>query len=274
MNQFKFWQIGLIYSVLIIGIIYALPNLYPTKPALQIAIGDTSNRSNNLIEELSSVLDENGIEYSEIQPNDNSIKIIFDEVEDQLSGRRILADYSDGDFIIALNSEPTTPEWLRSIGGKPVNLGLDLAGGIHFLLEVDTARYSEERLSSEGASLVEEFKNMNILSNASSSGNETILTFSRSGDLERAREYLNENNFITNGSKYIITQNGNELTLQYSDDYILEIVNYAVDQNLIALRNRVDELGVSEPIVQRQGRGRIVVELPGVQDSTSAKKII
>ena len=274
MNQFKFWQIGLIYSVLIIGIIYALPNLYPTKPALQIAIGDTTNRSNNLIEELSSVLDENGIEYSEIQPNDNSIKIIFDEVEDQLSGRRILADYSDGDFIIALNSEPTTPEWLRSIGGKPVNLGLDLAGGIHFLLEVDTARYSEERLSSEGASLVEEFKNMNILSNASSSGNETILTFSRSGDLERAREYLNENNFITNGSKYIITQNGNELTLQYSDDYILEIVNYAVDQNLIALRNRVNELGVSEPIVQRQGRGRIVVELPGVQDSTSAKKII
>ena len=133
MNQFRIWQLILIYSVLVIGIIFAMPNFYPTKPALQIAIGSSSSIINkDLVEELTYVLDENKIEFKDIQLDENSAKIIFDDVEDQLAGRRVLADYSDGEFIIALNSETTTPEWLRSIGGKPVNLGLDLAGGIYF----------------------------------------------------------------------------------------------------------------------------------------------
>ena len=275
MNQFKTWQIGLIYSVLIIGIIFAMPNFYPTKPALQVAFGASASVLNkNITQEIASELESKEIEFEKIELNENSLKIIFNDVEDQLAGRRTLAEYSDGDFIIALNSEPSTPEWLRSIGGKPVNLGLDLAGGIHFLLEVDTERYSEERLSSEGASLVEEFLSRNINSSYSSTGNEIKLSFTNSNNLDQAREYLNQNNFITTGSKYAIAQDGNTITLQYTNEYLSEIVDYAVEQNLVALRNRVNELGVSEPIVQRQGRSRIVVELPGVQDSTSAKKII
>ena len=275
MNQFKIWQIGLIYSVLIVGIIFAMPNFYPTKPALQIAFGASSSVLNtNIVQSVTSELEEKNIEFEKIELNDNSLKIIFDDVEDQLAGRRALAEYSDGDFIIALNSEPSTPEWLRSLGGKPVNLGLDLAGGIHFLLEVDTERYSEERLSSEGASLVEEFLSRNINASYISSGSEIKLSFINSNNLEQAREYLNQNNFITSGSKYAISQSGNNINLRYTNEYLDEIIDYAVEQNLVALRNRVNELGVSEPIVQRQGRSRIVVELPGVQDSTSAKKII
>ena len=275
MNQFKTWQIGLIYSVLIIGIIFAMPNFYPTKPALQVAFGASASVLNkNITQEIASELESKEIGFEKIELNENSLKIIFNDVEDQLAGRRALAEYSDGDFIIALNSEPSTPEWLRSIGGKPVNLGLDLAGGIHFLLEVDTERYSEERLSSEGASLVEEFLSRNINSSYSSTENEIKLSFTNSNNLDQAREYLNQNNFITTGSKYAIIQSGNNINLQYTDEYLSEIVDYAVEQNLVALRNRVNELGVSEPIVQRQGRSRIVVELPGVQDSTSAKKII
>ncbi len=275
MNQFKTWQIGLIYSVLIIGIIFAMPNFYPTKPALQVAFGASASVLNkNITQEIASELESKEIGFEKIELNENSLKIIFNDVEDQLAGRRTLAEYSDGDFIIALNSEPSTPEWLRSIGGKPVNLGLDLAGGIHFLLEVDTERYSEERLSSEGASLVEEFLSRNINSSYSSTENEIKLSFTNSNNLNQAREYLNQNNFITTGSKYAIIQSGNNINLQYTDEYLSEIVDYAVEQNLVALRNRVNELGVSEPIVQRQGRSRIVVELPGVQDSTSAKKII
>ena len=275
MNQFKIWQIGLIYSVLIIGIIFAMPNFYPTKPALQVAFGASASVLNkNIAQEIASELESKEIRFEKIELNENSLKIIFNDVEDQLAGRRTLAEYSDGDFIIALNSEPSTPEWLRSIGGKPVNLGLDLAGGIHFLLEVDTERYSEERLSSEGASLVEEFLSRNINSSYSSTENEIKLSFTNSNNLDQAREYLNQNNFITTGSKYAIIQSGNNINLQYTDEYLSEIVDYAVEQNLVALRNRVNELGVSEPIVQRQGRSRIVVELPGVQDSTSAKKII
>ena len=275
MNQFKIWQIGLIYSVLIVGIIFAMPNFYPTKPALQVAFGASASVLNkNITQEIASELESKEIGFEKIELNENSLKIIFNDVEDQLAGRRTLAEYSDGDFIIALNSEPSTPEWLRSIGGKPVNLGLDLAGGIHFLLEVDTERYSEERLSSEGASLVEEFLSRNINSSYSSTENEIKLSFTNSNNLDQAREYLNQNNFITTGSKYAIIQSGNNINLQYTDEYLSEIVDYAVEQNLVALRNRVNELGVSEPIVQRQGRSRIVVELPGVQDSTSAKKII
>ena len=275
MNQFKIWQIGLIYSVLIIGIIFAIPNFYPTKPALQVAFGSSASALNkNIVQAVTSELEAKNIEFEKIELNENSLKIIFDDVEDQLAGRRVLAEYSDGDFIIALNSEPSTPEWLRSLGGKPVNLGLDLAGGIHFLLEVDTERYSEERLSSEGASLVEEFLSRNINASYSSTGSQIQLSFINSNNLDQAREYLNQNNFITTGSKYAITQNGNNINLQYTNEYLSEIVAYAVEQNLVALRNRVDELGVSEPIVQRQGASRIVVELPGVQDSASAKKII
>ena len=275
MNQYKIWQIILIYSVLIFGILYALPNFYPTKPAIQIAFGDTAKLLNtNVKDELSKVLSDKEIAFNEINIEENSAKVIFDDVENQLSGRRVLADYSEGDFIIALNSEPSTPEWLNNIGGKPINLGLDLAGGIHFLLEVDTERYSTERLSSEGASFIDEFRNRNINANYTSNFDEINITFLNQNDVSKARDYLEQNNFTTSGSKFAIIQNDSNISLQYTDNYLSEIVDYAVEQNLVALRNRVNELGVSEPIVQREGKGRIVVELPGVQDSASAKKII
>ena len=209
-----------------------------------------------------------------LELEDNSLTIVLESVDDQLSSRRILSNFSDGDYIIALKSEPSTPKWLREIGAKPLNLGLDLAGGIHFLLEVDTARYSEERLSSEGASLVEEFTKQGIFSSYQSTGNMIDLSFNSETDADSAIKYVNENNFTTSGSKYNVTVDGTNIKLQYTDNYLSEIIDYAVEQNLVALRNRVNELGVSEPIVQREGKGRIVVELPGVQDSASAKKII
>jgi preprotein translocase subunit SecD len=274
-NRFKIWQIFLIYTVVLLGIIYALPNFYPTKPSLQIAFGDSSRLLNkNINYEIEEVLSAENITFDEIAVEENSLKIVFDDVADQLAGRRLLANYSEGEFIIAMSSEPSTPEWLRSLGGKPINLGLDLAGGIHFLLEVDTDRYSSERLSSEGASLVEEFLKRNINSSYTSNTSGIVLAFRNIENLRSARDYLEQNNFTTSGSKYTIIQEGNNLNLEYTQNYLSEIVDYAVEQNLVALRNRVNELGVSEPIVQREGKGRIVVELPGVQDSASAKKII
>ena len=252
-----------------------MPNFYPTKPSLQIAFGDSSRLLNkNINYEIEEVLSAENITFDEIAVEENSLKIVFDDVSDQLAGRRLLANYSEGEFIIAMSSEPSTPEWLRSLGGKPINLGLDLAGGIHFLLEVDTDRYSSERLSSEGASLVEEFLKRNINSSYTSNTSGIVLAFRNIENLRSARDYLEQNNFTTSGSKYTIIQEGNNLNLEYTQNYLSEIVDYAVEQNLVALRNRVNELGVSEPIVQREGKGRIVVELPGVQDSASAKKII
>jgi len=274
-NRFKVWQYLLIFSVLILGALFALPNIYPSKPALQIAVGDSSVQLNdNFLAGIKNELTNEGILYQSIEANEASVRIVLDDVESQLASRRVLSDYSGGDFIIALTSEPSTPEWLQSLGASPINLGLDLAGGIHFLLEVDTERYSEERLASEAASLTDEFKNQGFLVNFESFNNRVLLKFSSQDDLEKGREYLNQNNFTTSGSKYSLIQSNLDLELRYTDNYLSEIVDYAVEQNLVALRNRVNELGVSEPIVQREGRGRIVVELPGVQDSASAKKII
>lgn len=275
MNQFKIWQYSLIASVLFMGVIFALPNIFPSKPALQIALGNSSDEINsNLISNIEKTLNEEGILVGSLELKDNSLTIVLESVDDQLSSRRILSNFSDGDYIIALKSEPSTPKWLREIGAKPLNLGLDLAGGIHFLLEVDTARYSEERLSSEGASLVEEFTKQGIFSSYQSTGNTIDLSFNSEIDADSAVKYVNENNFTTSGSKYNVSVDGTNIKLQYTDNYLSEIIDYAVEQNLVALRNRVNELGVSEPIVQREGKGRIVVELPGVQDSASAKKII
>ena len=248
MNRFKIWQIFLIYTVVLLGIIYALPNFYPTKPSLQIAFGDSSRLLNkNINYEIEEVLSAENITFDEIAVEENSLKIVFDDVSDQLAGRRLLANYSEGEFIIAMSSEPSTPEWLRSLGGKPINLGLDLAGGIHFLLEVDTDRYSSERLSSEGASLVEEFLKRNINSSYTSNTSGIVLAFRNIENLRSARDYLEQNNFTTSGSKYTIIQEGNNLNLEYTQNYLSEIVDYAVEQNLVALRNRVNELGVSEP---------------------------
>ena len=275
MNQFKIWQYSLIASVLFVGVIFALPNIFPSKPALQIALGNSSDEINsNLISNIEKTLNEEGILVGSLELEDNSLTIVLESVDDQLSSRRILSNFSDGDYIIALKSEPSTPKWLREIGAKPLNLGLDLAGGIHFLLEVDTARYSEERLSSEGASLVEEFTKQGFFSSYQSTGNTIDLSFNSEIDADSAVKYVNENNFTTSGSKYNVSVDGTNIKLQYTDNYLSEIIDYAVEQNLVALRNRVNELGVSEPIVQREGKGRIVVELPGVQDSASAKKII
>ena len=275
MNRFKVWQYFLIFSVLILGALFALPNIYPSKPALQIAVGDSSVQLNdNFLAGITNELTKEEISFQSIEASEASVKIVLDDVESQLASRRVLADYSGGDFIIALTSEPSTPEWLQNLGASPINLGLDLAGGIHFLLEVDTDRYSEERLSSEAASLTDEFKNQCFLVNFESFNNRVLLKFSSQDDLEKGRDYLNQNNFTTSGNKYSLIQSNLDLELRYTDNYLSEIVDYAVEQNLVALRNRVNELGVSEPIVQREGRGRIVVELPGVQDSASAKKII
>jgi len=274
-NKYKVWQYLLIFSVLILGSLFALPNIYPSKPALQIAVGDSTVQINqDFISGLEEALNKENIAFNSITTDEASVKIVLEDVESQLASRRVLANYSSGDFIIALTSEPTTPEWLRELGANPINLGLDLAGGIHFLLEVDTERYSEERLSSEAASLSEEFTKQGFFTDYQSFNDRVILKFKSDSDLTRGRDYLNQNNVTTSGNKYSIIQSNLDLELRYTENYLSEIVDYAVEQNLVALRNRVNELGVSEPIVQREGRGRIVVELPGVQDSASAKKII
>ena len=279
MNRFSIGTHAFILIVLAIGIIYSLPNLYPAKPAIQIAYTDSGQSADQgLLNEVSDILKAKNIQSESVGLKDNNIVAKFSSFDDQLAAKsalqRILLDRA----IVALNLEPSTPQWLRDIGGGPLKLGLDLSGGVHFLLEVDIESALDNRLDSLLNQYRKKFRDDRI-SVESSQKNDKELSFSfvSDEDYNKALKIFGDDNITAVGTAlYDIQTNAirNKVDIAYSQGAIKEIRDYAVGQNLMTLRNRVNELGVSEPIVQRQGSSRIVVELPGVQDTTAAKKII
>ena len=278
MNKFSISQYLLILFVLVLGFTYALPNLYPTQPSIQVAYTDSGKSADQvLLNELEGILENNQVGYEELFLRDGKIVIKFSTLDQQLESKTILQNKLLDKVIIALNLEPTTPDWLKNLGGKPVKLGLDLSGGVHFLLEVDIDTAQQGRLELLLDTYRKTFKEDKIQV-ANSSIKDLVLYF-QFKDKESYNSALSKYRLDSpgiNGLQYIITERpaSNSLLLEYSDIALREIRDYAVGQNLITLRNRVNELGVSEPIVQRQGSNRIVVQLPGVQDPTAAKKII
>jgi len=277
-NKFSITQYLLILFVLILGFTYALPNLYPTQPSIQVAYTDSGKSADQLLlNELEQTLDANNISTQEIFLRDNKIVIKFNSLDDQLASKTILQNKLLDKVIIALNLEPSTPDWLKGIGGQPLKLGLDLSGGVHFLLEVDIDTAQQGRLELLLDTYRKTFKEEKIQYMDSSIDNlKLIFEFQNRDSYNKALAKYRLDSPGLSGLQYIITERPatNTLLLEYSDIALREIRDYAVGQNLITLRNRVNELGVSEPIVQRQGSNRIVVQLPGVQDPTAAKKII
>ena len=278
MNKFSIYQYLFILVILIIGSIYALPNLYPTQPSIQVAYTDSGRSADqSLLNELEAVLTQSQTKYEDIFLRENKIVIKFKDVETQLSSKTLLQNSLLDKVIIALFLEPSTPQWLKDIGANPVKLGLDLSGGVHFLLEVDIDSAQESRLELLLDNYRKSFKEERIKFETSFVENLNLFfEFSDKQSYNRALKKFRDDSPVINGVQYIITEkpSTNSLMLGYSDIALREIRDYAVGQNLITLRNRVNELGVSEPIVQRQGSNRIVVQLPGVQDPTAAKKII
>ena len=263
---------------MILGFTYALPNLYPTQPSIQVAYTDSGKSADqSLLNELEDILETNQVSYEELFLRDGKIVIKFSTLDQQLESKTILQNKLLDKVIIALNLEPTTPDWLKNLGGKPVKLGLDLSGGVHFLLEVDIDTAQQGRLELLLDTYRKTFKE-DRLQVIKSSIKDLQLHFEFK-DRDSYNKALNKYRLDSpglNGLQYVITERpgSNILLLEYSDVALREIRDYAVGQNLTTLRNRVNELGVSEPIVQRQGSNRIVVQLPGVQDPTAAKKII
>ena len=278
MNRFSFSQYSLIIIVLVLGFIYALPNLYPTQPSIQVAYTDTGKSADqSLLNEVQSTLDKRNVEYDEILLRDNKIVLKFQNIDQQLESKTILQNKLLDRVIVALYLEPTTPDWLKGLGGKPLKLGLDLSGGVHFLLEVDIDTAQQGRLELLLDSYRKTFKEDRLRVNSSSIKDLKLqFAFQDRESYNKALSKYKTDSPGINGLQYVITErpSSNTLLLEYSDIALREIRDYAVGQNLVTLRNRVNELGVSEPIVQRQGANRIVVQLPGVQDPTAAKKII
>lgn len=261
-----------------LGFIYALPNLYPTQPSIQLAYTDTGKSADqSLLNEIQNTLDERNVEYDEILLRDNKIVLKFQNIDQQLESKTILQNKLLDRVIVALNLEPTTPDWLKDLGGKPLKLGLDLSGGVHFLLEVDIDTAQQGRLELLLDTYRKTFKEDRLKVNSSGIKDLKLhFTFQDRESYNKALAKFKTDSPGINGIQYVITErpSSNTLLLEYSDIALREIRDYAVGQNLVTLRNRVNELGVSEPIVQRQGANRIVVQLPGVQDPTAAKKII
>ena len=278
MNKFSIYQYALILLVLVLGSIYALPNLYPTQPSIQVAYTDSAKSADQiLLNDLEEILEKSEINAEEIFLRENKIVIKFADVDTQLQSKTVLQQALLDRVIIALNLEPSTPKWLKDLGGNPVKLGLDLSGGVHFLLEVDIDTAQEGRLELLLDTYRRTFKEEKIKYESSSIRDLSLyFQFSDKSSYNRALKKYRDDSLGISGVQYVITErpSTNTLLLEYSDIALREIRDYAVGQNLTTLRNRVNELGVSEPIVQRQGANRIVVELPGVQDPTAAKKII
>ena len=264
--------------VLLIGILYSLPNLYPAKPSIQATYANSALAADqNLYDRIENVLDSAEIDDFNIALIDNNIAVNFNSLDDQLKGKSLLERAFLDEVIIALNLQPSTPEWLKNIGGSPLRLGLDLSGGVHFLLEVDIENAVSNRLESALNEFRKKFREDRVRYVKSiNTGSAIIFNFDSNDDYGNAISIINKDNLAPSGIIYDLALDpiNNEIGISFSREAIKDIRDYAVGQNLMTLRNRVNELGVSEPIVQRQGSDRIVVQLPGVQDTTAAKKII
>ena len=279
MNRFSIWTYAFILMVLSIGVIYSLPNLYPAKPAIQIAYTDSGKSADQiLLNQVTEILEDRSVGVESVGLKDNNIIAKFNSFDDQLAGKAALQRVLLDRAVVALNLEPSTPQWLRDIGGGPLKLGLDLSGGVHFLLEVDIDSALDNRLESLLNEYRKKFRDERInVESSRKSNKDLIFSFIGDEDYNKALRIFSDDNITSLGTPlYDLRPNSlrNLVEIAYSQNAIKEIRDYAVGQNLMTLRNRVNELGVSEPIVQRQGSSRIVVELPGVQDTTAAKKII
>ena len=274
-NKFPLWKNLLVLLVISFGFIYAAPNLYPPDPAIQLS-GQSGAMviDEAVLEKVEGALDEAGIEYFAGEADGESALIRLRDIDLQLRAKEIIQAEMGGNYIVALNLAPTTPEWLSGLGGQPMKLGLDLSGGVHFLLEVDLDAALATRLEGDLQDIKSALREERIRYRTFElKGQQLIGQFREVEQVERATALIRAN-YRDMQPQFAQGQNPLSLVLELSDIAAGDIEDNAIKQNLTSLRNRVNELGVSEPLVSRQGKNRIVVELPGVQDTAEAKRII
>ncbi len=270
-NRFPLWKNLLILTVLALGLLYALPNLYGEDPAVQISSQRGAAVDESLKLRVEKTLKQAELSAKQIEIQEGKLLLRFDTVEAQLKAADVLREALGG-YVVALNLAPTTPRWLQAIGGKPMYLGLDLRGGVHFLLQVDVETAVDqalERYLSDIRATLREAK-IRYLS-VTREGEAIAVKFESLEALSRAEDELKRAL-----RQLVASKDESKLILKafLTDAEKQEIKRSALKQNLTTLRNRVNELGVAEPVIQQQGEDRIVVQLPGVQDTTRAKEIL
>ncbi len=273
--RYPLWKYLLIVVVVFVSLFYSLPNLYPDEPAIQISGASAGVPAEQAaLESASRALNVAGIAFhgAEIQPKGVLLRV--NNSADQLRAQDIVRRELGDLYVVALNLAPTTPGWLKALGARPMKLGLDLRGGVHFLLEVDMSKALEQRQESYVSDIRSKLRDKKLAyRSVVERGQGFALKFENAEDRDKAETAL-RSEFAEFTSARRDAADGIYLDLDFTQQKLREISDYAVNQNLTTIRNRVNELGVAESIVQRQGANRIVVELPGMQDTAEAKRIL
>ncbi|MEJ8568546.1 protein translocase subunit SecD [Elongatibacter sediminis] len=276
MNQYPAWKYALILAVLLCGAIYALPNLYGEDPALQV----TSARGFALPLDLTTTIDDalvvEKISYKSREQAGNRLLYRFSSAEDQLLAADVVKAKLGEQYIVALNLAHATPDWLRALGGKPMTLGLDLQGGVHFLMQVDMDTARGQQLDRFVDDIRVALRDESIRYVSVRREGQGLLALLRSAeDRDRALSIIRADQSLQ-GLDLDETETGEYfgISAKVQEQQLLDLQQTALRQNITTLRNRVNELGVAEPVIQQQGADRVVVQLPGVQDTVQAKKII
>lgn len=273
LNKFPWWKNLVIFVIIAIGFFYALPNLYGEDPALQISGTHGVDVDASVQSRVEKVLETKNIK-GDYELENGQLLIRFTRVDEQMTARDLVSEALGDSYITALNLAPATPAWMRALGMHPLKLGLDLRGGVHFLMEVDM----EEAMNKQKTQLVADFRtelrnNDLRLSGARVEGDSVIVTFREAAVRDAAHDLLRSHHPDFAFQAY--DRDGRFfLRAEMTQQKISEIRTSAVEQNINIIRNRVNELGVAEPLVQRQGADRVVVELPGIQDTARAKEIL
>ncbi|MDC1449797.1 protein translocase subunit SecD [Candidatus Thioglobus sp.] len=272
MNHYAAWKNALIVFFLFLSTLYALPNLYGSDLAIQITgTGDYIVEDSDL-ESISSTLTENNVDFKSIKIDSNNILVRFNNSQSQLSSKTLLKNSLSRNYVVALNLAPSIPQWLGNLGGKAMSLGLDLRGGVHFLLEVDMEAVVSTSLDRYYNELRTALRKDKLYKKIRKEDNRLVVSFKSEELKNKAKKVLK------NDLPDLVIVEGSELELEFglevSSSAQSTAKSSALKQNITTLRNRVNELGVAEPIIQQQGTERIVVQLPGVQDTARAKEIL
>jgi preprotein translocase subunit SecD len=271
-NSFPLWKNILVLIVFLVSIIYALPNLFGDDPSVQVSPIRDIKIAQAQADQIEASIKAAGLATKAFEHKDGRILARFNNTDDQLKAADLLRDSMGSDYTVALNLAPTTPAWLQSVNAQAMYLGLDLRGGVHFLLEVDmdaAVKQAEERYNDDVRLALRTAK---LRYQSVSKAKDHIKVTLRSVEDKPAVLALLEKDF--RGLEIIEPDAQDEIWLKVSETEVREIKKFAVAQNMTTLRNRVNELGVAEPVIQQQGENRIVVQLPGVQDTARAKEIL
>ncbi|WP_083806464.1 protein translocase subunit SecD [Vibrio sp. RC586] len=274
LNRYPLWKYLMVVFTIAIAALYALPNIYGEDPAIQITGARGASVDMSTLDAVTSALDKAHLSKKSIALENGSILVRFNDTDTQISARDIISEALGSDKIVALNLAPSTPNWLESIGAAPMKLGLDLRGGVHFLMEVDMDAAMEKLVTQQEEAFRGDLRDEKIRYRAIRPLPDAVEVTLRDAEQLAQTKLLLESKHRDMTFTTSETDGRFVLLAKFTEARLQEIRNYAVEQNITILRNRVNELGVAEPLVQRQGATRIVVELPGVQDTARAKEIL